>query len=101
MSETFSSPLLPLPLDRHGTRDDQALARQPSVPMYTPRWYAQRVLNTTAQDWWTDGVPPARGRRQRARQAVAGIAAGMVRRLQPQVAKATDARPHQKRAPAG
>jgi len=53
----------------------------PVVPMYTPQWYAAKVLATTANSWWEGGVPPVRGRRQRAANAVANAAAGVARRL--------------------
>ncbi len=90
MSHSFSPSVLLLPFDRHGVTDESSADKQSSIPMYTPRWYALRVLDTTAHDWWTDGVPPVRGRRQRARQAVAGIAAGVVRRMQPQLGRADE-----------
>ncbi|WP_295852677.1 hypothetical protein [uncultured Xylophilus sp.] len=51
------------------------------VPMYTPLWYATRVLRTTANDWWEGGVPPSRSRHQRATHAVASMAAHFARRL--------------------
>lgn len=50
------------------------------VPMYTPLWYATKVMATTANSWWEGGVPPARGR-QRAAHAVAQAAVGVARRL--------------------
>ncbi|QHI98884.1 hypothetical protein GT347_13320 [Xylophilus rhododendri] len=51
------------------------------VPMYTPLWYATKVMATSANSWWEGGVPPARKRRQRAADAMAHAAAGMARRL--------------------
>ncbi|MES2184381.1 MAG: hypothetical protein V4505_07535 [Pseudomonadota bacterium] len=44
------------------------------VPAYTPLWYAARVLKVSAGNWWEDGVPPARRRRQRAAQAITSAA---------------------------
>jgi len=62
--------------------DRQARDTAPApVPMYTPMWFASKVLATTANDWWEDGVPPVRGRRQRATNAMAQAAAGVARRL--------------------
>jgi hypothetical protein len=57
--------------------------RQPAavVPMYTPLWYATRVMSVTANSWWDGGVPPARRRGQRAADAVAHAAVGVARRL--------------------
>jgi len=52
------------------------------VPMYTPLWYATKVMATTANSWWEDGVPPTRRRGQRAADAVVSAAAGVARRLQ-------------------
>lgn len=51
------------------------------VPMYTPMWYATKVMATTANSWWEGGVPPARRRGQRAASAVAHAAVGVARRL--------------------
>lgn len=61
--------------------------------MYTPLWYAARVLRTTAADWWEGGMPPARGRRQRASAAVAQVAARVARHIRP--AQGPDAGPPQ------
>jgi hypothetical protein len=84
MSPSFSPSMLLLAFDRHSVSEAISTVVQPSIPMYTPRWYALRVLDTTAHDWWKDGLPPVKGRRQRARQAMAGLAAGVVRRVQAQ-----------------
>jgi hypothetical protein len=54
---------------------------EPVVPMYTPMWYATKVMATTANSWWEGGVPPARRRGQRAANAVANAAVGVARRL--------------------
>ncbi|MCZ2498661.1 hypothetical protein GN316_18005 [Xylophilus sp. Kf1] len=51
------------------------------VPMYTPMWYATKVMATTANSWWEGGVPPSRRRGQRAADAVVHAAAGVARRL--------------------
>lgn len=51
------------------------------VPMYTPLWYATKVMATTANSWWEGGAPPARRRGQRAADAVAHAAVGVARRL--------------------
>jgi len=51
------------------------------VPMYTPLWYATKVMSTTANSWWEGGVPPTRRRGARAADAVANAAAGVARRL--------------------
>lgn len=56
-------------------------ASEQVVPMYTPMWYATKVMATTANSWWEGGVPPARRRGQRAASAVANAAAGVARRL--------------------
>lgn len=59
-----------------------------TVVPYTPLWYAARVLRTSAAEWWEGGVPPARGRRQRAARALScavqvasQAASGMAHRL--------------------
>lgn len=56
-------------------------ANEAVVPMYTPMWYATKVMSTTANSWWEGGVPPARRRGQRAANAVAHAAVGVARRL--------------------
>ena len=56
-------------------------ATEAVVPMYTPMWYATKVMATTANSWWEGGVPPARRRGQRAADAVAHAAVGVARRL--------------------
>jgi len=66
---------------RAGFTERNARTFAPVVPMYTPQWYAAKVLATTAESWWEGGVPPVRGRRQRAANAVAHAAAGVARRL--------------------
>lgn len=53
------------------------------VGVYTPLWYAARVLNITANSWWDGGVPPARKPRERATDAVAQVAASVVRHMKP------------------
>lgn len=63
------------PFERH-----ERVAAQPA-PMYTPLWYAGKVMATTAHSWWEGGVPPARRRGHRAKEAVAHAAAGVARRL--------------------
>ena len=49
--------------------------------MFTPAWYAVRVMALTANNWWENGEPPMRGRHLRAANAVAQAAAGIARRL--------------------
>ncbi|MCS4511575.1 hypothetical protein [Xylophilus ampelinus] len=51
------------------------------VGMYTPLWYAAKVLNTTAHSWWSEGIPPARKRSERATDAVVQVASSVVRHL--------------------
>ena len=59
----------------------QRAVAAPVVPMYTPLWYATKVMSTTAHSWWEGGVPPARKRGRRAADAVAQAAVGVARRL--------------------
>jgi len=77
----MSSPVLHL--SERQSASWRGVERQPVVGMYTPLWYAARVLHTTGADWWEGGVPPARGRRQRASAAVAQAAARVVRHMKP------------------
>ncbi|WPB56990.1 hypothetical protein [Xylophilus sp. GOD-11R] len=68
-------------LQLHGPFERQERIVAPSAPMYTPLWYASKVMATTANSWWEGGVPPASRRGQRAKDAVAHAAAGVARRL--------------------
>lgn len=62
-----------------GERAEKAAA--PLVPMYTPLWFATKVMSTTANSWWEGGVAPAGRRGRRAANAVAHAAVGVARRL--------------------
>ncbi len=63
----------------------------PAIPdsVRTPLWYASRVLQVTALDWWEDGVPPSRGRR--ARQAAGQLQQRAVDQIQAVATVATAA----------
>jgi hypothetical protein len=65
-----------LPSFSHPVRPIEAL-----VPVYTPMWYATKVMSTSANNWWDGGVPPARQSGRGAASEVAGTAPGVVRRL--------------------
>ena len=73
-----ASNVIRLPLASAAVRSAPAV-----VGMYTPLWYAAKVLNTTANGWWDGGIPPARKPRERATDAVAQVAASVVRHMKP------------------
>lgn len=63
----------------------------PAIPdtVRTPLWYASRVLQVTALDWWEDGVPPSRKRR--AQQAASQLQQRAAHQIQAAASVATAA----------